>query len=121
MVVRLNTINPSKNFRFLKVFRRFGIPYGSQIEEILTKKAMLSRSWAVLGVLGCKLGCLGGCWEQDGAKEATRSAKMNHQKLKSLKIHLQNGRVALGWRVNELVWFLPATILRLQVSKTQRL
>ena len=30
--------------------------------------AMLSPNWVVLGDLGCKLGCLGRCWEQDGAQ-----------------------------------------------------
>ena len=54
---------------------------GSQIEENLAKKAMLSRSWAVLGDLGRNLGCTGRCWEQDGAKEATRSARMSLQRL----------------------------------------
>ena len=41
----------------------------------------MSPSWAVLGDLGCKLGCLGRFWEQDEAKEATRSARMSLQRL----------------------------------------
>ena len=53
---------------FFKVFGRFGVRNGSQIEENLAKIAMLKPSWAVLGDLGCKLGCLGRCWEQDGAQ-----------------------------------------------------
>ena len=49
-------------------FEGFGVRNGSQLEENLTKMAMLSPSWAVLGDLGCKLGCLGRCWKQDGAQ-----------------------------------------------------
>ena len=41
----------------------------------------MSRSKAILGDLGCNLGCPGRCWEQDGAKEATRSARMSPQRL----------------------------------------
>ena len=54
-------LNPTskKNLRFLKVFHRFGVQNGSQIEENLVKMAMLIPSWAVLGGLGCNLGCLG--------------------------------------------------------------
>ena len=55
-----------KNLMFLKVFQRFGVWNGSQIEENLAKMAMLSPSWVVLGDLGCKLGCLGRSWLQVG-------------------------------------------------------
>ena len=91
---------------------------GIEIEENLVKMAMLSRSWAVLGDLGCKLGCLWRCCKQDGAKEATRSARMSHQRL-------PDGKDQWGWRVNEQLLaptsynaFLLATkILNFQASK----
>ena len=83
--------------RFSLIWLPCGTPNGSQIEENLAKKAMLSRSWAFFGDLDCKLSCLGRCWEQDGAKEATRSAKMSHQRL-------PDGKNRGGWVVNERVW-----------------
>ena len=44
----------------------FEVGNGSQIEENPAKMDMLSPSWAVLGDLGCKLGCLGRFWLQVG-------------------------------------------------------
>ena len=73
------------------------VPNGSQIGENLTKMAMLIPSWVVLGDLGFKLGCLGRWWEQDGAKEATRSAKMSHQRL-------PDGKGQGGFTLIEPIW-----------------
>ena len=69
--------------RFWELFRgAFLIQDGAQDRrEELQERFMLSPSWAVLCDLGFKLGCLGRCWEQDGAKEAARSVKMSRQRL----------------------------------------
>ena len=50
----------------------FEVGNGSQIEENPAKMDMLSPSWAVLGDLGCKLGFLGRCWEQPGARRSDK-------------------------------------------------
>ena len=49
---------------FLKIWG----PEWKPNQRNLTEMAMLSPSWAVLGDLGCKLGCLERCWKQDGAE-----------------------------------------------------
>ena len=46
----------------------FEVGNGSQIEENPAKMDMLSPGWAVLGDLGCKLGCGGRSWKEYGAE-----------------------------------------------------
>ena len=46
----------------------FEVGNGSQIEENPAKMDMLSPGWAVLGDLGCKLGCGWRSWKEDGAE-----------------------------------------------------
>jgi len=59
--------------------------------------AMLTPSWAVLGDLGCKLGCLGRSWKQDGAQGSDQDARMNHQRL-------SDGKGQGGYMLNEPLW-----------------
>ena len=73
LVVRLNIKKHGNAHTYIFYYYHFwrgGIEVGngSQIEENPAKMDMLIPSWAVLIDLGCKLGCVGRSWKEDGAE-----------------------------------------------------